>query len=237
MSCGYTSLKPMAALRALKYRVADQRETATMSGRRAYRPSRRRGVASVSALATEAAVESVDGGAPRSTADGGWGGTFWDAIPAIFSTRLEPENKRCFLMGKVTLACQFCGKLNAIDIEQHSQGPKCAECAKPFLLDRPIKVSEENFDTTILKSEVPVIVDFFADWCAPCRMMAPILDDLAHEYAGELLVAKVDTDRSPRVGQRYNIKSIPFFARFENGEMVRQAVGAVGRDGLLELVE
>ena len=138
-------------------------------------------------------------------------------------------------MADVNLACQFCNKLNAVDLERHDKGPKCAECGKPFLLDRPVKVNEEHFEATVLKSTVPVIVDFYADWCAPCRMMAPILDDIAREEAGKLLVAKVDTDRAPSVSQRYDIRSIPYFARFEKGEIVKTVVGAVGREQLIEL--
>ena len=138
-------------------------------------------------------------------------------------------------MAKLTLACQFCGKLNRIDASKASLKPKCAECAKPFLLDRPVKIDEKHFDASVLKAGLPVLVDFYADWCAPCRSMAPILDEIASENVGRILVAKVDTDRSPGISQRYGIRSIPFFGRFENGTMVKTAVGAVGRDGLVEL--
>ncbi len=140
-------------------------------------------------------------------------------------------------MATVTIACQFCTTLNKIDLDRHHQRPKCAECGKPFLLDRPVKVDEEHFDATVLQSEVPVLVDFYADWCGPCRMMAPVLDEIANAKAGKLLVAKVDTDRSPKVSQRYGIRSIPFFGRFENGQMVQSVVGAVGRDGLVKLAD
>ena len=71
-------------------------------------------------------------------------------------------------MAFVTLACQFCGKVNQIDVTTDGARPKCAECDRPFLLDRPVKVLEEHFDTTVLGSEIPVIVDFYADWCGPC---------------------------------------------------------------------
>ena len=139
-------------------------------------------------------------------------------------------------MPNITLACQFCGKLNRIDMQKATNRPKCAECSKPFLLDRPVKVLEEHFDTSVLKAEVPVLVDFYADWCGPCKMMAPILDEIAAREVGKLLVAKVDTDRSPGISQRYGIRSIPYFGRFENGQLVKTAVGAVGREGMAELV-
>lgn len=138
-------------------------------------------------------------------------------------------------MSDVTLRCQFCGTMNKIDVAKHAQGPKCHSCGKPFLLDRPVKVDEETFDTTVLGSSVPVIVDFYADWCGPCKMMAPILDDIAARRAGELLVVKVDTDQAPALTQRYQIRGIPFFGRFEKGELVKTVVGAVGKPGLDDL--
>ena len=138
-------------------------------------------------------------------------------------------------MPTVTLACQFCTTLNKLDTSRHADRPKCANCKKPFLIDRPLKVHEEHFDKTVLEAEVPVIVDFYADWCGPCRAMAPMLDEIARANAGEMLVVKVDTDASPKVSERYGIKSIPYFARFEKGEVVKTAVGAVGLDGLKDL--
>lgn len=138
-------------------------------------------------------------------------------------------------MTMITIPCQFCGTLNNVDADRHAQGPKCAACAKPFLLDRPIKVAEEQFDQTVLQSEIPVLVDFYADWCGPCRVMAPVLDEIANESAGRLLVVKIDTDRAPAISQKYGIRSIPFFGRFEGGKLVKTAVGAVGRTGLKDL--
>lgn len=138
-------------------------------------------------------------------------------------------------MAHITLACQFCGKLNRLDPARHADRPKCAECQKPFLIDRPVKVKEEHFDKTVLGSEVPVLVDFYADWCGPCIMMQPLLDNVATELAGKALVVKVNTDQAPTVSQRYGIKSIPFFGRFEGGKLVRTAVGAQSFEALKAL--
>jgi thioredoxin 2 len=138
-------------------------------------------------------------------------------------------------MPATTIPCQFCGTLNKVATEKFTQGPKCGACGKPFLLDRPIKVDETQFDATVLRSEIPVLVDFYADWCAPCRAMAPVLDEIAHEQRGRLLVVKLDTDRSPGISARYGIRSIPFFGRFEHGKLVKTVVGAVGKAGLADL--
>ena len=140
-------------------------------------------------------------------------------------------------MATVALECQFCATLNDVDISHYADRPRCEKCERPFLLDRPIKVHEGNFDKTVLESDVPVIVDFYADWCGPCVMMAPLLDDVARDGAGKILVAKVNTDASPAVSQRYGVKSIPFFARFENGEVVNTAVGALTREAMYEFAQ
>lgn len=131
-----------------------------------------------------------------------------------------------------TIACQFCATLNRIDLARYADGPKCAECGRPYRLDRPIKVQEEHFDKTVLQAEVPVLVDFYADWCGPCAMMQPLLDTVAHELAGQSLVVKVNTDAAPAVSQRYGIRSIPYFGRFERGTLTRTAVGAQSLEAL-----
>jgi len=136
----------------------------------------------------------------------------------------------------VTLPCQFCGTLNRIDLARYQDRPKCGSCGKPFLLDRPVKIPEEHFDTAVLGAEVPVLVDFYADWCGPCKAIAPAVDEIAQENAGKLLVAKVDTDRAQKIGMRYGIRGIPYLGLFEKGKLVRNAVGAVGKKALQDLV-
>ena len=130
----------------------------------------------------------------------------------------NPENQ-------VTVRCGFCGKLNKVDMERAEDRPQCGECTKPMLLDRPLKVGQDDFDRTVLEAGVPVLVDFYADWCAPCKMVAPLMDELAHGHVGKVLVVKVDTDAAPKIAERYGIRSIPTVILFRAGEELDRSMG------------
>jgi len=94
-----------------------------------------------------------------------------------------------------------------------------------MLLDRPVKVDQDDFDKTVLDAGVPVLVDFYADWCAPCKMVAPFVDEIAQTHVGKILVAKVDTDAAPEVALKYGIRSIPTLIVFRGGEEVERSIG------------
>jgi thioredoxin 2 len=126
-----------------------------------------------------------------------------------------------------TVACPFCETLNRVDLDRIGQFPKCGACGKPILLDRPIAVSDANFAQVTTATTVPVVVDFYADWCGPCKVMAPLLDDIARRRAGQLLVVKLDTDRNPVTGPRFGIRGIPTLIAFRNGKEVARKVGAI----------
>ena len=99
------------------------------------------------------------------------------------------------------------------------------------------QVSDASFDGDILKSQVPVLVDFWAPWCGPCRSVAPIVDDLANQYAGKIKVAKVNVDESTEIAMRYQITSIPTFILFKNGEVADRALGALPRSEFVKLID
>lgn len=125
----------------------------------------------------------------------------------------------------ITLRCSFCLTLNRIDLQRAGGRPKCGSCHKPILLDRPVKVAEEDFEQTVLGAEALVLVDFYADWCGPCKAMAPILDEIAKKGEGRLLVAKIDTDRAPELSQKLEIRGIPTLIAFRAGREVGRTVG------------
>ena len=98
-------------------------------------------------------------------------------------------------------------------------------------------VTDSTFETMVLKSEVPALVDFWASWCAPCRAIAPIVDEMAQEYTGKLRVVKVNVDDNPATPGKYGVRGIPTLILFKDGKVVDQLVGAVPRNQIKELIE
>ena len=90
-----------------------------------------------------------------------------------------------------------------------------------------LEVNDDNFDEVVIKSDKPVMVDFWAEWCGPCRMVAPIMEEISHEYAGKAIVVKCDVDSSPGVSAKYGIRNIPTILFFKDGKIADKQVGAV----------
>jgi thioredoxin 1 len=104
------------------------------------------------------------------------------------------------------------------------------------MINEPINVTDESFEKAVINSELPVIVDFWAPWCGPCKMVAPILEKIANEYAGKLIVAKVNTDDNPQWAMQYGVQGIPTMLFVANGNIVHQQVGAVPEPFLRDMV-
>ena len=137
---------------------------------------------------------------------------------------------------RITLRCQFCQSWNRVDPGRADDRPRCGKCKTPMLIDRPVALDDESFARTVAESDVPVLVDFYADWCGPCKVMAPAVDELAARQRGRALVAKLNTDRAERTAQAYAIRGIPTVIVFEKGAEVARQTGAVPLAGLEQLL-
>jgi len=99
-----------------------------------------------------------------------------------------------------------------------------------------LEVTRENFEQEVMQSDKPVLVDFWAPWCGPCKMVAPVIDEVAKEYEGKLKVAKINIDNASDIASQYNVMSIPTLMIFKNGTILTQTVGAVSKDELVKLL-
>lgn len=135
-------------------------------------------------------------------------------------------------------ACSACGQRNRIAPERLADRGRCGACKQPLgPLAEPLEVDEAEFADIGAHARVPVLVDFWAPWCGPCRMVAPELERAARDLAGKALVLKVDTDRFPALAARFNVSGIPNFVVLKNTRVVRQQAGALSHKHLMALVE
>lgn len=127
----------------------------------------------------------------------------------------------------VLVACPECHALVRVPEARLDEHPKCAHCKAQILGQAPTNLDEQSFATHIARAELPILVDFWAPWCGPCRMMAPVLDTAAPQYATRLQIGKINTDEQPGIAQRFGIRSIPTLILFHHGKEVARQSGAV----------
>jgi thioredoxin 2 len=133
--------------------------------------------------------------------------------------------------------CDSCGKQNRVSSEKIAQGlrPKCGECGHPLsnVPSSPVVVTDKTFAELVERSTTPVLVDFWAPWCGPCHSLAPVIDEIAADLTGKIRVGKLNTDESPAIAARFQIRSIPTLIIFQNGREVDRLIGVQPKSQIL----
>jgi thioredoxin 2 len=137
------------------------------------------------------------------------------------------------------IRCPACGALNRLPGDKVAQGlePVCGRCKTPLPVREPVAVTDATFAADVENSEVPVLVDMWAEWCGPCRFVAPVVDEIARETAGRLRVMKMNVDENPATASRFNIRGIPALLVFKNGREVERIVGAQPKSAILSRLQ
>ena len=127
----------------------------------------------------------------------------------------------------IFVRCAACAAWNRVRGNRVADGPKCGQCSAAIAFDHPLPLDDSTFMRTVRESTVPVLVDFYADWCGPCKQMAPAVDRLATKYQGVALIAKLDTEAAQQAAAAFSIRSIPTTIVFAGGREVARQSGAM----------
>ena len=138
----------------------------------------------------------------------------------------------------LTIRCPNCQTKNRVPADRIHEGPKCGKCHMPLPTGgrssgKPLTVTDATFRSEVLEANRPVLMDCWADWCGPCRMVGPVIEELASEWRGRIVVAKLNTDENPKTAATYGIRSIPTLLVFERGQLRDTIVGAVPKAELV----
>ncbi len=140
---------------------------------------------------------------------------------------------------QMIIPCSRCRSKNRVALDRVNQKPKCGKCGAALsmpVFDKPVAITDATFDQEVFASPLPVLVDCWAPWCGPCKMIGPVLDELAQAYRGKLKIVKLNVDENPQTASAYNIRSIPTLLFVKNGKIVDTQVGAPSKNALTQRI-
>ena len=135
------------------------------------------------------------------------------------------------------IVCPHCLSVNNVPQKDSYKKANCGKCKKSLLDTKPIELNESNFDEVLVNSDIPVIIDFWAPWCGPCKMMGPVFEKTAQEFPLKTLFVKVNTENEQNLGARFGIRSIPTLMIFKDGTEVERISGALDQTSLNTLIK
>lgn len=136
----------------------------------------------------------------------------------------------------ITYACSHCGTANRIPAQRKGKRIQCGKCRQPVFSDKPETCNATGFAQSVMASPLPVLVDFWAPWCGPCRMIGPVLEKIAAQLSGQLKVVKINVDENPSLADRFCIRSIPTMLLVADGKLVDTLVGALPQAELMQRI-